>query len=60
MPTSTLIAIGVGLVVLGVVVAFFAARAAGRRVAALRRAVRRLAGTTFPAGAGPSATTCRG
>ena len=48
MPTSTLIAIGVGLVVLGVVVGFFAARAAGRRVAALRRAVRRLAGTTLP------------
>ncbi|MET0228813.1 MAG: histidine kinase dimerization/phospho-acceptor domain-containing protein, partial [Actinomycetes bacterium] len=47
MPTSTLIAIGVGLVVLGVVVAFFAARAADRRVAALRRAVRRLAGTTL-------------
>jgi two-component system phosphate regulon sensor histidine kinase PhoR len=47
-PTSTLIEIGVGLVVLGVVVAFFAARAAGRRVAALRRAVRRLAGTTLP------------
>lgn len=48
MPTSTLIAIGVGLAVLGVVVAFFAARAADRRVAALRRAVRRLAGTTLP------------
>ncbi|HKQ00486.1 MAG TPA: ATP-binding protein [Actinomycetes bacterium] len=48
MPTSTLIEIGVGLVVLGVVVAFFAARAAGRRVAALRRAVRRLAETTLP------------
>ena len=48
MPTSTLIAIGVGLVVLGVVVAFFAARAADRRVAALRRAIRRLAGTTLP------------
>jgi len=47
-PISTLIAIGVGLVVLGVVVAFFAARAADRRVAALRRAVRRLAGTTLP------------
>jgi two-component system phosphate regulon sensor histidine kinase PhoR len=47
-PTFTLIAIGVGLVVLGVVVGFFAARAAGRRVAALRRAVRRLAGTTLP------------
>jgi len=47
-PTSTLIAIGVGLVVLGVVVAFFAARAADRRVAALRRAGRRLAGTTLP------------
>ena len=48
MPTSTLIAIGVGLVVLGEVVRFFAARPAGRRVAALRRAVRRLAGTTLP------------
>ena len=48
MPTSTLIAIGVGLAVLGVVVAFFAARAADRRVVALRRAVRRLAGTTLP------------
>ena len=48
MPTSTLIAIGVGLVVLGVIVAFFAARTAGRRVAALGRAVRRLAGTTLP------------
>jgi two-component system phosphate regulon sensor histidine kinase PhoR len=47
-PTFTLIAIGVGLVVLGVVVAVFAARAADRRVAALRRAVRRLAGTTLP------------
>jgi len=47
-PTSTLIEIGVGLVALGVVVAFFAARAADRRVAALRRAVRRLAGTTLP------------
>ena len=48
MPTFTLIAIGVGLVVLGVVVGFFAARPAGRQVAALRRAVRRLAGTTLP------------
>jgi len=47
-PTSTLIAIGVGLVVLGVVAAFFTARATDRRVAALRRAVRRLAGTTLP------------
>jgi len=47
-PTSTLIAIGVGLVVLGVIVTFFAARTAGRRVAALGRAVRRLAGTTLP------------
>jgi two-component system phosphate regulon sensor histidine kinase PhoR len=47
-PTSTLIAIGVGLAVLGVVAAFFAARAAGRRVAALRRAVHRLAGTALP------------
>jgi two-component system phosphate regulon sensor histidine kinase PhoR len=41
-------AIGVGLAVLGVVVTFFAARATGRRAAALRRAVRRLAGTTLP------------
>ncbi len=48
MPTSTLVLIGVGLAVLGVVVAFFAARTTGRRVAALRRAVRRLAGTTLP------------
>jgi two-component system, OmpR family, phosphate regulon sensor histidine kinase PhoR len=47
-PTSTLMAIGVGLAVLGVVVAFFAVRATGRRVGALRRAVRRLAGTTLP------------
>jgi two-component system, OmpR family, phosphate regulon sensor histidine kinase PhoR len=47
-PTSTLIAIGVGLVVLGVIVTFFATRTAGRRVAALGRAVRRLAGTTLP------------
>jgi two-component system phosphate regulon sensor histidine kinase PhoR len=47
-PTSTLMAIGVGLAVLGVVVAFFAVRATGRQVAALRRAVRRLAGTTLP------------
>jgi two-component system phosphate regulon sensor histidine kinase PhoR len=47
-PTSTLIAIGVGLVVLGVLVTFFAARTTGRRVAALGRAVRRLAGTTLP------------
>src|SRR4029450_3271918 len=41
-------AIGVGLAVLGVVVALFAVRATGRRVGALRRAVRRLAGTTLP------------
>src|SRR4029453_12146238 len=41
-------AIGVGLAVLGVVVAFFAVRATGRRVGALRRAVRRLAGQTLP------------
>jgi len=47
-PTSTLIAIGVGLAVLGVIVTFFAARTARRRIAALGRAVRRLAGTTLP------------
>jgi two-component system phosphate regulon sensor histidine kinase PhoR len=41
-------AIGVGLAVLGVVVTFFVARTTGRRAAALRRAVRRLAGTTLP------------
>ena len=48
MRISALIEIGAGLAVLGGVVAFLAARAPGRRVAALRRAVRRLAGTTLP------------
>ncbi len=48
MPISTLIAIGVGLVVLGVLVAYVAARTLGRRVATLRRNVHRLAETTFP------------
>jgi two-component system phosphate regulon sensor histidine kinase PhoR len=45
---STLIEIGVGLAVLGGVVTFLAGRAPGRRVAALRRTVRRLAATTLP------------
>jgi two-component system phosphate regulon sensor histidine kinase PhoR len=45
---SALIEIGVGLAVLGGVMAFFATRAPGRRVAALRRTVRRLAATTLP------------
>jgi two-component system, OmpR family, phosphate regulon sensor histidine kinase PhoR len=44
---STLIEIGVGLAVLGVAVAFLSARTLGRRVAALRRVVRRLAETTL-------------
>jgi two-component system phosphate regulon sensor histidine kinase PhoR len=47
-PISTLIAIGVGLVVLAVLVAYLAARTLGRRVATLRRNVHRLAETTFP------------
>jgi two-component system phosphate regulon sensor histidine kinase PhoR len=47
-PLSALIAIGVGLAVLGVVVALLTARTLGRRVAALRRTVRRLAETTLP------------
>jgi two-component system, OmpR family, phosphate regulon sensor histidine kinase PhoR len=46
-PVSTLIAIGVGLAVLGVVT-FLSARTLGRRVAALSRTVRRLAETTLP------------
>jgi two-component system phosphate regulon sensor histidine kinase PhoR len=45
---STLIAIGVGFAVLGVVVAFLSTRTLGRRVAALRRTVRRLVETTLP------------
>jgi two-component system phosphate regulon sensor histidine kinase PhoR len=45
---SALIEIGVGLAVLGGVVAFLAGRAPGRRVATLRRTVRRLAATTLP------------
>ena len=48
MRISTLIAIGVGFAVLGVVVAFLSTRTLGRRVAALRRTVRRLAETTLP------------
>ena len=47
MPISTLIAIGVGLAVLGVVT-FLSARTLGRRVAALSRTMRRLAETTLP------------
>jgi two-component system phosphate regulon sensor histidine kinase PhoR len=45
---SALIEIGVGLAVLIGVLAFLAARAPGRRVAALRRAVRHLAAATLP------------
>jgi two-component system phosphate regulon sensor histidine kinase PhoR len=45
---SALIEIGAGLLVLGGVVAFLATRAPARRVAALRRTVRRLAATTLP------------
>ena len=48
MGISTLIAIGGGLVVLGAVVAFLSTRTLGRRVAALRRVVRRLAETALP------------
>jgi two-component system, OmpR family, phosphate regulon sensor histidine kinase PhoR len=47
-PISTLIEVGVGLAVVGVVVALFTARTLGRGVAALRRSVRRLAETTLP------------
>jgi signal transduction histidine kinase len=47
-PTPALIAIGVGLVVLGLFVAFLTSRTLGRRVAALRRTVRRLAETALP------------
>jgi two-component system, OmpR family, phosphate regulon sensor histidine kinase PhoR len=47
-PLSALIAIGVGLAVVGVVVALLTSRTLGRRVAALRRTVRRLAETTLP------------
>jgi two-component system, OmpR family, phosphate regulon sensor histidine kinase PhoR len=47
-PLSTLIAIGVGLAVLGGVVALLAARTQARRVATLRRTVRRLAETALP------------
>jgi two-component system, OmpR family, phosphate regulon sensor histidine kinase PhoR len=46
-PISTLIAIGVGLAVLGVVT-FLSARTLDRRVAALSRTMRRLAETTLP------------
>jgi two-component system, OmpR family, phosphate regulon sensor histidine kinase PhoR len=45
---SALIAIGAGLVVLGVVVWLLTGRTLGRRVAALRRTVRRLAEVTLP------------
>jgi signal transduction histidine kinase len=45
---STVIAVGVGLVVVGMVVVMVWARRLGRQVAALRRSVRRLAETTLP------------
>ena len=48
MPLPTLIAVGVGLVVVGLVVAWFSARTVGRRVATLRRTVHRLAETALP------------
>jgi two-component system, OmpR family, phosphate regulon sensor histidine kinase PhoR len=47
-PLPTLIAVGVGLVVVGVVVAWYSARTVGRRVATLRRTVHRLAETALP------------
>jgi two-component system phosphate regulon sensor histidine kinase PhoR len=47
-PLPTLIAVGVGLLLAGMVVAFFSARTVGRRVAALRRTVHRLAETALP------------
>jgi two-component system phosphate regulon sensor histidine kinase PhoR len=47
-PLPTLIAVGVGLVVVGVVVAWLSARTVGRRVATLRRTVHRLAETALP------------
>jgi two-component system, OmpR family, phosphate regulon sensor histidine kinase PhoR len=47
-PTSTLIEIGVGLAALGVLVAYLATRTLGRRVAALRRNVHRLAQVALP------------
>jgi two-component system phosphate regulon sensor histidine kinase PhoR len=47
-PVSALIAVGVGLTGLAVVVAFLTARSLGRRVAALRRTVQRLAETALP------------
>ena len=48
MRISALIEVGVGLAVLGGVVAFLVARVPGRRVAARRRTVQRLAATTLP------------
>jgi two-component system, OmpR family, phosphate regulon sensor histidine kinase PhoR len=47
-PLSTVLAVGVGLVMVGVVVGLLWARALGRRVAALGRTVHRLADTTLP------------
>jgi two-component system phosphate regulon sensor histidine kinase PhoR len=47
-PVSTLIEIGVGVAVLVVALAFLTTRSLGRRVAALRRTVRRLVETTLP------------
>jgi two-component system phosphate regulon sensor histidine kinase PhoR len=45
---STLIAVGVGVLLVGVALALTAVRSRGRRVAALRRTVHRLAGSTLP------------
>jgi two-component system phosphate regulon sensor histidine kinase PhoR len=47
-PLPTLIAVGVGLLVVGFVVAWVSARTTGRRVATLRRTVHRLAETALP------------
>jgi two-component system phosphate regulon sensor histidine kinase PhoR len=47
-PVSTLVAIAVGLVLLGGMAVLFAVQAPGRRLSALRRTVRRLAAITLP------------
>jgi two-component system, OmpR family, phosphate regulon sensor histidine kinase PhoR len=47
-PVSTIIAVGAGVLVVALVVALLAARAAGQRVAVLRRTVHRLADRTLP------------
>ena len=48
MPTSTLVMVGVGLVLAATVAAFLSARTGARRVAALRRTVHRLAEGAVP------------